>query len=126
MHDLFPTPSFHLASLRQFIRGFDIHGSTSGQGLQRGKRQLAAQGDRRALIKQDFHVARSSCFEAALGILQNGLYLGTLDAGEPVEKLLNRSAAFKILKECFDGHAAVLEQPGTADFTSDTFNGRTL
>ncbi len=71
-----------------------------------------AQWHRCTLIKHDTHLRCRK--RAPGGVLENALRLFKADARKPLDKLGQRGARLKVLKEGRDGHTAAAKDPGPA------------
>ncbi len=69
---------------------------------------------------------RSDLGEAGLSVLEHGLNLFAIYAGEPLKKFSHRGSTFEILKECFYGNARADEKPSPADFAGNPLHRRAL
>src|SRR6185295_826292 len=59
--------------------------------------------------------------ETVLGVGEHSDCLFQSDAGKPFEKLVYRSAGFKVFKQGSHGHASATKNPGAAEFVFASF-----
>ena|SRR5882672_22103 len=87
--------------------------------------QMISKRDRRSLIEQNSHlcsgVGELDLSEAVLSMSENGGDLLRSDSWEPLEKLIDRCAGLKVLKQGAHRHASATKDPGAADFAFAAF-----
>jgi hypothetical protein len=81
--------------------------------------------NRRALIEQDPHAGtRSDGLNAACRVLQDDFDLPASGAGEPLQKLVHRSASLEIFEQGADRDPRPPENPRAADLLRVALHGR--